>query len=170
MSLDQHSYILARGGQLADLFTLELDGDGVTLGVAEAKFSLHAHALSTEPIPSARRQVESTRRRLSRFTVTHPLAGRSRAILARAAVHQIHLLDRVLAPAEVSPLYSVAEAVADPSVPIAVAPAAACAVHAWSWDAGAADGFDASDGVRVELHGGTGTSAALRSLLGRAGP
>jgi hypothetical protein len=169
MSLDQHSYVLARGGQLADLFTLELAGDGVTLGVAEAKFSLNAHSLGAEPIPSARRQVESTRRRLARFTVEHPLSGRSRAILARAAIHQIHLLDRVLTPAEVAPLYAVAEAVANPGTPIAVAPSAACAVHAWSWESGARDGTDANEGVQVEMHGGGATAAALGDLLGRGG-
>jgi len=166
LSLDQHAQLLSGSGVLADLISLAREEGCVRLHVAEAKFTLGVANPVADPVPKAVRQLRSTVERLERFGASHPLATRTRAALVRAAVQQIHLLDRSIAEAERRTLETIVHALADPGVPVVVAPAEDAVVHVWSWSDATKDGTDASAGPTVVLHGRASTLRCLRELMG----
>lgn len=158
LSLDQHQHLLSGGGHLADLLVLQRKGHAVSIGVTEAKFTLGGASSTSEPVPRARKQVDATIARLSRFGVTHPLAARTRAALVRAALQQVHLLDRTKSRTELLPLAAIVDGLADPVTPILIEPAAQAAIHVWSWDASTSDAFAGN----IHIHGRLATETSLR--------
>lgn len=155
LSLDQHAQLLSGNGAMADLISLSIGADGgsLRLDVAEAKFTVGAVNTAGEPVAKAIRQLHSTVARLGRFGVSHPLSGRTRAALVRAAVQQIHLLDRTVGEAEVRSLNSIVDILRDLGKPISVPPPEEATVHVWSCSDETRDGVDTSAGPRVFLHG-----------------
>jgi hypothetical protein len=166
LSLDQHAQLLSGSGVLADLISLAAEDGCVRLYVAEAKFTLGTASPVAEPVPKAVRQLHSTVARLERFGASHPLAARTRAALVRAAVQQIHLLDRSVSEAERRSFEALVDAVADPGVPVVVVPVTDAVVHVWSWSDATRDGTDSSAGPTVFLHGRASTLRRLRELVG----
>ena len=157
LSLDQHRHLLSGGGSLADLLILEMAEGAVAVRVAEAKFTLGAASPNEDPVPKALKQVETTVGRLSRFGVAHPLAARTRAALVRAALQQVHLLDRAKPREELKQLVRIVDGLADPAVPIRIAPPDGATVHVWSWSNTTKD---VQDGA-VYIHGRSDTEALL---------
>lgn len=164
LSLDQHLHLLSGGGPLADLVTLRCEGDAVRLGVAEAKFTLGVATAAAEPVPKAVRQLQSTVGRLARFAAQHSLAGRTRAALVRAALQQVHLLNRARPAEELRTLALIVDRIADPAVPIHVDLPAMCQVHVWSCNAATKDAVDTSAGPTVRIYGREATLERLRQL------
>lgn len=157
LSLDQHRHLLSGGGSLADLLVLQRKNDVVSVGVTEAKFTVGSAGLTSDPVPRARKQVDATIARLSRFGVAHPLAARTRAALVRAALQQVHLLDRTKSRAELQLLAAIVDGLADPATPILIEPADQAAIHVWSWNASTSDAHAAS----VHIHGRLSIEASL---------
>lgn len=158
LSLDQHHGLLSGSrGVVADLVALE-DVDGtIALTVGEAKFTLNVADFESDPVIKGQRQVQATIGRLARFGVAHPLAARTRAALVRAAVQQVHLLDRSRSPADLARLAALVDELANPATPIRIEPFERAEVHAWSWHPATSE---ASTGV-VRVHSRATTEAAL---------
>lgn len=157
LSLDQHQHLLSGGGSLADLLVLRLKDDGVSIAVAEAKFKLGGASVDKDPVPRARKQVDATRGRLARFAVSHPLAARTRAALVRAALQQVHLIDRAKSADERRLLTAIVDGLADPRTPIHIEGADQTTIHVWSWDPSTTDAQSGS----VHIHGRSFTEALL---------
>lgn len=158
LSLDQHQHLLSGGGNLADLLVLQRKDGAVSIRVIEAKFTLGGANLTSDPVPRARKQVDATIVRLSRFGVPHPLAARTRAALVRAALQQVHLLDRTKSRAELQPLAAIVDGLADPVTPILIEPADQAAIHVWSWDASTSE----ARAGNVYIHGRLSIETSLR--------
>jgi hypothetical protein len=166
LSLDQHSQLLSGSGFLADLISLSVANDGSALyvDIAEAKFTVGAVSLTSEPVAKAIRQLSSTTARLERFGTLHPLSARMRGALVRAAVQQIHLLDRAIGEKERRVHEEIVNFLRDATKPIVVAPIARATVHVWSCGEETQDSTDASAGPRIFIHGRASTLKRLREL------
>jgi hypothetical protein len=163
LSLDQHRDLLSGAGRLSDLLRIGLNGSTVQIDVVEAKFSTGNLAIDAAPIQEARHQVQSTIQRLAQFTLEHPLVLRTRARLARAVVHRIHL--GTPDPARATRWKELIDKVLDPAVPIVVGNAGLGSVHAWSIEGSTKDAqFDLPGGERIYIHGRSQTLNALRGM------
>lgn len=157
LSLDQHHHLLSGAGSLADLLVLEWQDETVVVGVAEAKFTLGTATVDADPVPKALKQVETTVSRLARFGVSHPLSARTRAAFVRAALQQVHLIDRSRPRGELELLARIVDGLADSQVQIRIEGADRAVVHVWSWSPST---VDAQEGT-VTIHG----RAAIEALL-----
>ncbi|WP_141323410.1 hypothetical protein [Myxococcus sp. AB025B] len=164
LSLDQHQHLLGGTGILADLLVLAERDGGFQLAVSEAKFTTLQVTTSSEPVSKAQRQVRVTRDRLDRFVARHPLAAMPRAALVRAAVQQVHLLDRTLDVERRRTLAKMLARLADPEVPVTISPEDQTAIHVWSWHEGTLAGIHSLNGIPTHIHSRTETTQALQSL------
>jgi hypothetical protein len=164
LSLDQHQRLLGGSGILADLLVLSDGGDGIQLAVSESKFTTLAATTSSEPVMKALKQVRTTTQRLDRFGIKHPLAARTRASMVRAAVQQIHLLDRALSVEKRQELSRLVDRLEDPNVPFTVLPVSKAAVHIWSWDSRTIPGSHVLNEIPTFVHDRQETVEALRRL------
>jgi len=164
LSLDQHHHLLGGTGILADLLVLTERDGSFQLAVSEAKFTTLQVTTSADPVSKAQRQVRVTRGRLDRFVARHPLAAKPRAALVRAAVQQVHLLDRTLDVEKRRALAKMLSRLADPEVPVTISPEDQTAIHVWSWHEGTTAGVHSLNGIPTHIHSRTETNQALQSL------
>ncbi len=163
LALDQHRSLLSGSGQLGDLLRIRMDEGTVHIDVVEAKFSTTHLVKGSAPLQEAHRQVQSTIQRLAQFTLQHPLILRTRARLARAIVHRIHLGSP--SQEQATRWSELIDHVLDPSVPIVVGTREQSCVHAWSINESTVDtSFELPEGERVHVHGRDRTLDVLRSL------
>jgi len=164
LSLDQHHHLLGGTGILADLLVLTEHDGGFQLAVSEAKFTTLQVTTSSDPVSKAQRQVRVTRERLDRFVARHPLAAKPRAALVRAAVQQVHLLDRTLDMEKRRTLAKMLARLADPEVPVTISPEDQTAIHVWSWHEGTLAGAHSLNGIPTHIHSRMETTQALQGL------
>ena len=166
LSLDQHAQLLSGSGVLADLIALSVSEDrrSIRVDIGEAKFTLGDVIPTGQQIVRATRQLTSTVDRLQRFGVTHSLSARTRAALARAAVQQIHLLDRSIGEAEHKSLLAIPDALRDRQSTVYITSVAEAVVHVWSVSSSTRDATGTNPGPRVVIHGREFTLRRLGDL------
>ncbi len=164
LSLDQHSDLLVRGGQLGDILIVKSHGDGLSIAVGESKFSAGVVDANCASVANARQQIGSTVKRLGHLASQHPLSARVRSKLAGALIRQIHLANAGQQPTD--DFKCLVEAAADPARPIVIEPESAGAIHLWSVDEGTAEAFVPGQpgAAPVYVHGRAATIAKLRNL------
>jgi len=166
LSLDQHPELLSGTGILADLIYMSVADDSkcVVVDISEAKFTLGDVAPTGPQIAKAIRQLNSTVDRLQRFGVSNPLSTRTRAALVRAAVQQIHLLDRTIAETQRNSLLHVLGVLRDRDAAVHINPISDAVVHVWSCGPATENLTNAVDAPKIVIHGRAATLEALRRL------
>ncbi len=160
LALDQHTDLLAGGGQLADLIGARIEDGALILRVLEAKFSGRQLTPADALAQNGRAQISSTVARLKHFETRHPLAARTRRRLIDA------LADAAALAGTDGGNDALVAAALDPSVRVLVEPATAGTVHVWALDG--VSGIDQSaNGAPIVVHGRDETRAALAQLATR---
>lgn len=163
LSLDQHQALL-ESRMRGDLLVVRLTERGVGLSVVEAKCSTDRQDDTSARTTKATAQLKATLDGLGRFQASHPLSARSRLRLARALIHQGHML--AIDDGRAEELKELVRRVRTPTTPIELGPHTANAVLLWSFSDLCSDTATHRDGSRVQVYGRASTLDRLGKLVG----